>query len=64
MKELYVNVNTGEQWNREVDLEFPPSSPPTMGFDIELLCEWLKELDGIITRRGRNINARFPIIET
>ena len=64
MKELYVNVNTGERSNREVDLEFPAPSPPARGFDIELLCEWMKEVDRIITRTGRNINTRFPIIET
>ena len=63
-KELYINVITGEQVTREVDLDM--SSVPEgkgLNLDIGLAYSWLRELADRLSLFGIRLDSELPFKE-
>ena len=65
MKNLYVDVKTGEQVIREVDIPVPETDidSKTFEIDLEMFARWYAEIGEILTKQGYTTKTEGPIKE-
>lgn len=63
-KELYIDVRTGQQYTREVDLDMSPvPEGKEVTFDFGLANSWLRELADKLSLFGIRFDSEFPFKE-
>ena len=63
-KELYIDVRTGQQYTREVDLDMSPiPEGKGLNLDIGLANSWLRELVDKLNLFGIRLDSEFPFKE-